>query len=145
MKPKHALAMTHDTDLHQHFDKLSAAKDRDAQHFDKLSAAKDMDAQHPASRREQEVIQENLESAAQQGKVDMVNLPPHYARFPIEPIRFAVENGLNFLEANAIKYVCRAPHKNGLEDYDKAIRCIQMLKKRLTDDPDWWMKEGARR
>lgn len=68
---------------------------------------------------------------------DMVVLPAHYSRYPIEPITFAVENGLNFLQSNIIKYVVRYEHKNGLEDCLKALRLCEMMAKRVAGDPDW--------
>jgi hypothetical protein len=53
--------------------------------------------------------------------------PAHYARFTIEPLTFAMANGLNGLEMNVVKYTLRAPYKNGIEDYRKAIRTLEML------------------
>lgn len=69
---------------------------------------------------------------------DMVNLPPHYARFPIEPIRFIGENKLDWFQGNIVKYVCRHDAKNGLEDIAKVIRYAQMYKLFLAGVPDWW-------
>lgn len=51
----------------------------------------------------------------------------HYQRFVIQPIEFILKNGLNFLEGSVIKYTLRAPFKNGVEDYRKAIHCLEML------------------
>jgi hypothetical protein len=54
--------------------------------------------------------------------------PEHYARFRIEPMTFAMANGLNGLEMNVVKYTCRAPYKGKrIEDLEKARRCIDML------------------
>lgn len=72
------------------------------------------------------------------GEKDMVHLPAHYARFPIEPIRFICENKLDFFQGNVIKYICRHDAKNGVEDIDKVIRYATMYKKWLQKDPDWW-------
>lgn len=69
---------------------------------------------------------------------DNVNLPHHYARFKIEPIRFICENGLNFFQGNIVKYTLRHDAKNGLEDIDKVIRYATMYRKFLAGDPDWW-------
>lgn len=52
--------------------------------------------------------------------------PNHYSRFIIEPVTFCVANNLNFNQSNVIKYICRARHKNGLEDLLKARRYIDM-------------------
>jgi hypothetical protein len=88
---------------------------------------------------------------------DMVNLPHHYARFAIEPIRFLVENKLDPLRFNAIKYIMRCDAKNGLEDLRKAHRCLDMFAAYHFDkegayhedgpqDPDWWrVGRGAER
>ena len=69
---------------------------------------------------------ERLTAPDPSGPPDMVNQPSHYSRMTIEPATFAMANGLDFLTANAVKYVVRAPYKNGVEDYRKAIRCIEM-------------------
>lgn len=53
--------------------------------------------------------------------------PPHYNRFSIQPIDFIRENNLGYLEGNVIKYICRAPYKNGLEDYRKAKQYLEWL------------------
>lgn len=65
-------------------------------------------------------------------------MPSHYRRMKIEPLQFAVENELNPFQTKVIKYVCRAEHKNGIEDLMKAKRVIEMYIKRLEGDPDWW-------
>lgn len=72
---------------------------------------------------------------------NMVVLPKHYSRFQIEPARYSVENHLDGLEFNIIKYVSRAPYKHndkGKLDYSKAIRSIVMKAKFALGDPDWW-------
>jgi hypothetical protein len=73
---------------------------------------------------------------AKQG--DMVNLPNHYARFKIEPIRFIGDNKLDWFQGNIVKYLMRHDAKNGLEDVRKAIRYANMYLLYLQDDPDWW-------
>lgn len=69
---------------------------------------------------------------------DAVTMPEHYARHAIEPIRFICENGFNFFQGNAIKYIARAEHKNGDEDIRKAIRYLEMWLKKRAADPNWW-------
>ena len=51
---------------------------------------------------------------------DMVNFPPHYLAHPsgIESIEITRQMGFNL--GNSFKYVFRAEHKNGNEDYKKA-------------------------
>lgn len=80
----------------------------------------------------------NVATAPARLGIDMVNLPPHYARFKIEPIRFIGENRLDWFQGNIIKYVCRHDAKNGIEDIDKVGRYQQMYKLYLLGDPDWW-------
>lgn len=69
---------------------------------------------------------------------DMVNLPQHYARFKIEPIRFIGENGLDWFQGNIVKYTLRHDAKNGLEDLKKARRYVDMYIAFKAGDPDWW-------
>lgn len=59
----------------------------------------------------------------------------HYKDFSIQPITFAMANGLNFCQANVVKYVCR---KKGdvakkLEDLEKAIHNIRIYMKMLRE------------
>ncbi len=47
--------------------------------------------------------------------------PTHYNfRGGIEPLEFIGSNDLNFFEGCVVKYIYRAPEKNGLEDLKKA-------------------------
>lgn len=90
----------------------------------------------------EEQLSLNLATAVSRGvakKSDMVNLPPHYARFKIEPIRFIAENKLDWFQGNIIKYVMRHDAKNGSEDIRKTIRYANMYLLFLQGDPDWWM------
>ena len=64
---------------------------------------------------------------------DMVNSPSHYTQGEIECID-AIEqvvNGLDGMEAmctgNAIKYLWRWKHKNGVEDIKKAMWYLQRM------------------
>lgn len=67
-----------------------------------------------------------------------VILPHHYARFPIEPIRFIEENRLSPLQGKVVKYTCRYDAKNGLEDLLKARRCLDLLILKTKGVPNWW-------
>jgi len=58
---------------------------------------------------------------------DAVTQPDHYARWSIEPITFAMVNGLPYAEGNVIKYICRHDAKNGAEDVRKVLRYAQMI------------------
>ena len=68
---------------------------------------------------------------------DMVNRPSHYARFPLEPTQYAMEYSLDWCRGNALKYICRFPFKNGVEDLNKAARYLEMFVKFLDGDPEW--------
>ncbi len=53
-------------------------------------------------------------------KPDMVNHPPHYTQHPSGVECIQVTEHMNFCLGNAIKYLWRTDHKNGLEDLKKA-------------------------
>jgi hypothetical protein len=53
----------------------------------------------------------------------------HYSRFVIQPGEFISKNNLGWFEGNVIKYVCRHPFKNGVEDIRKAIHYLQLILK----------------
>ena len=68
-------------------------------------------------------IQPNpLVSGEVRAHVDNVNHPSHYTQGGIEVIDMIVSmgDGEAFCRANAIKYLSRYKHKNGLEDLKKA-------------------------
>ncbi len=52
----------------------------------------------------------------------------HYKNMTIQPSEFIYRNDLNWLEGNAIKYICRHAKKGGVQDIDKAIHYLQLLK-----------------
>ena len=54
----------------------------------------------------------------------------HYQSFVIQPAEFINKNRLLFAEANAIKYICRHSKKGGIQDIDKAINYLEMVKER---------------
>ena len=54
----------------------------------------------------------------------------HYMYMEIQPAEFINKNKLLFAEGNAIKYICRHSRKGGIEDIDKAIHCLEMIKER---------------
>ena len=54
--------------------------------------------------------------------------PDYYARYDIEPISFIMRNNITYAEGNVIKYVLRHDMKGGVEDIDKAIRYLEMIK-----------------
>jgi hypothetical protein len=69
--------------------------------------------------------------------VDVTN-PAHYRRFPVEVIEITEQ--LDFNKGNAVKYLCRAGYKDGvdeMEDLSKALwyvnRAIEKLNKERAD------------
>ena len=52
----------------------------------------------------------------------------HYKKFPIQPAYFCYINNIPYIEATVIKYISRWRDKNGIEDLDKAIHFIELLK-----------------
>lgn len=72
---------------------------------------------------------------------DMIINPPYYQRFKPEPIDYIIKNKLSFLEGCVLSYVLRAPYKHKtkegqIQDYEKAISCIQKLIKQVEERPD---------
>lgn len=66
---------------------------------------------------------------------DIVDVPAHYASYPIEPKDFIIRNGMEFWRGNIIKYASRAGKKfyaghdeveSEILDLKKAIRYAQM-------------------
>lgn len=51
----------------------------------------------------------------------------HYKDMKIQPAQFAMENNLDYLQGNAIKYICRHKSKNGLQDLEKAKHYIELM------------------
>ncbi|MDD4455805.1 MAG: DUF3310 domain-containing protein, partial [Candidatus Methanomethylophilaceae archaeon] len=57
---------------------------------------------------------------------DTIDHPPHYTQGKIEVWDFIIDQGLDFLLGNVIKYVCRAGRKGKrLEDLRKAEAYIR--------------------
>jgi hypothetical protein len=65
---------------------------------------------------------------------DAVNHPKHYKSHPSGIECIEVTRHMNFNLGNAIKYLWRTDHKNGVEDLRKAIWYIEdEIKKRVKD------------
>lgn len=58
--------------------------------------------------------------------------PDHY-KMPIEPLEFALKNGLGVCEFNILKYICRHRKKNGKDDLLKARVYLDKLIKHEYD------------
>lgn len=52
----------------------------------------------------------------------------HYKNMSIQPVEFITKNNIPYLEANVIKYVCRHTKKNGVQDIEKAIHYLELIK-----------------
>ena len=51
----------------------------------------------------------------------------HYKNLKIQPMQYALENKLDYAQANIVKYVTRHADKNGKEDLLKAIHNIELM------------------
>jgi hypothetical protein len=51
----------------------------------------------------------------------------HY-KLPIQPVEYIIKNNLGFLEGNVLKYITRHKNKNGVQDIEKAIHYLELLK-----------------
>ena len=57
---------------------------------------------------------------------DNIN-PKHYKQGKIEVIDFILDQQMNYLEGNIVKYISRYKHKNGIEDLKKALWYLNKL------------------
>lgn len=61
----------------------------------------------------------------------------HYKSLKIQPIEYIDANNLPYLEGNVVKYVTRHASKNGVQDIDKAIHYLELIKQmRYSEDTD---------
>lgn len=51
----------------------------------------------------------------------------HYKDLKIQPMQYALDNKLDYAQANVVKYVTRHASKNGKEDLLKAIHNIELM------------------
>lgn len=56
----------------------------------------------------------------------------HYKKYTIQPIEFITKNNIPFIEGNIIKYICRWQDKGGVQDLDKVIHYVELLKELKT-------------
>ena len=54
--------------------------------------------------------------------------PAYYAKYKIDPWTFCMKNNVSLPVGSVIKYIMRFQEKNGEEDLNKAIKCIEMMK-----------------
>jgi hypothetical protein len=62
---------------------------------------------------------------------DAVNHPRHYNNHPSQVECITIVEHMNFNVGNAIKYLWRADHKNGIEDLRKAAFYVEREIKRV--------------
>jgi hypothetical protein len=58
----------------------------------------------------------------------------HYKNMAIQPFDYITANNIGFAEGCVIKYVSRWKEKGGVQDLDKAIHFLQMLKESVGND-----------
>ena len=58
--------------------------------------------------------------------IDNIN-PNHYKQGNIETIEYILDQKMNYLEGNVVKYISRYKKKNGLEDLHKAKWYLERL------------------
>ena len=73
-----------------------------------------------------EVIEDQLNDQWKGGSTNI--RPSYYAKYKIDPWTFIIENQLGMDVGSVVKYVVRHRDKNGVEDLNKAIKCIEMMK-----------------
>lgn len=64
---------------------------------------------------------------------DNIN-PSHYKQGNIEVIDFILDQKLNYLEGNVIKYISRYKYKNGVEDLNKARWYLDLLTEEYSNE-----------
>lgn len=70
--------------------------------------------------------------AEKESNVEKVNHPRHYNAHPSGVECITVVEHMSFNVGNAIKYLWRADHKNGMEDLKKAAWYVQREIERLS-------------
>ena len=74
-------------------------------------------------------LKEELNGLNDQWKGGSTSIRPvYYAKYKIDPWTFIIENQLGMDVGSVVKYVVRHKDKNGVEDLNKAIKCIEMMK-----------------
>ncbi len=52
----------------------------------------------------------------------------HYTKYKIQPGTYCEVNHLDGYESSVVKYVTRHQDKGGIEDINKAIHCLELIK-----------------
>ena len=58
----------------------------------------------------------------------------HYTSMAIQPSLYNRANNLGWYEGNVVKYVSRHQTKNGLQDIEKAIHYLELIKEEYEND-----------
>lgn len=87
-----------------------------------LDSLTDYEAPQPTT--EQRVTAARFDQAATERQVG----GDHYKSLKIQPIEYIDANNLPYLEGNVVKYVTRHASKNGVQDIDKAIHYLELIK-----------------
>lgn len=66
----------------------------------------------------------------------------HY-QLAIQPIDYIMDNGLDYMQGNVIKYVTRYKNKNGIDDLRKAAHYIEMMIEREQGLRNWFNEEAG--
>ena len=80
------------------------------------------------TRLEEVIKKEDAKCVTGDGAIDKQIGGNHYKSMAIQPVEFIDKNGIGFIEGCVIKYVCRHQSKNGVQDIDKAIHFLKLLK-----------------
>ncbi|AUR86709.1 protein of unknown function DUF3310 [Vibrio phage 1.088.O._10N.261.46.A1] len=88
----------------------------------------DVGAAFPQPTTDQRVTAARFDQAASQVATDRQIGGDHYKSLKIQPIEYIDANNLPFLEGNVVKYVTRHTSKNGVQDIDKAIHYLELIK-----------------
>lgn len=67
-----------------------------------------------------------------------VENPEHYSRWEVEPLEFIMQNKVDFVRGNIIKYIMRYDEKDGLNDLIKARTYLNRLIAQQEGRPDYW-------
>jgi hypothetical protein len=72
-----------------------------------------------------------MQAEEKEAATDLVNQPDHYAKWPIEPITFIMENNLPFHVGNIIKYAVRAGSKlyEGMDSKQSEITDLEKVRR----------------
>lgn len=77
---------------------------------------------------DQRVTAARFDTAASEAATERQIGVDHYKSLKIQPIEYLDANNMPYLEGNVVKYVTRHASKNGVQDIDKAIHYLELIK-----------------